>query len=384
VTLRRRFPGLILAGGFLAALVIRVLFFAALEVNWDSRWYAAVVAQLERGEDLFHGPTRYSYSPLWALFLRALNSVALPLGVPLHRAAGVVLFLADVGTALLVYAIARRTSKDTPMLASGAALLFFLNPVSVLATGFHNQFENVSILFLLLAVFCAGARPQRAHEMSRGQVLRAGTRRSSVIVAALSGSLLVKHITAFHPLLFLRSRRRDGLSVAAGLAPYVVFALSFVPYWRTRQQMVKNVFGYRSMSETYGTAVLTEHGLVPQWAPSALFLVAAAVGVLAFRRLEVGRASLLLFLVLLLFLPGIAEYYLIWPIALGAVYRGAGFFVYTTVVSTFFLGSPDGLAVPFEHFPGWHGVWFATLFWLLWEVRRVQGSRLKVQSESVA
>ena len=128
-----------------------------------------------------------------------------------------------------------------------------------------------------------------------------------------------------------------------------------------------------------GTAVLAEHGVVPQWAPSALFLLAAAVGVLAFRRLEIGRASLLLFLVLLLFLPGISDYYLVWPIALGAVYRGAGFFVYTAVVSTFFLGSPDGLAVPFEHFPGWHGVWFATLFWLLWELRRVQGSRFEVQ-----
>jgi hypothetical protein len=363
---RRWLPGLVLSAGFLAALAIRVLFFASLKVNWDSRWYAAVVAQLERGEDLFHGPTLYSYSPLWALFLRALNAAALPLGVPLYRAVGVVLLVADAGTALLVYAIARRASKDTPAVACGAALLFFSNPVSVLATGFHNQFENVSILFLLLAVYFAEARPLRPLP----------------VVAALSGSLLVKHIAWFHPLLFLRSRRRDGLSAAAGLAPYVVFALSFLPYWRTRQQMVKNVLGYRSMSETYGTAVLTEHGLLPQWAPSVLFLVAAVVGVLAFRRLEVGRASLLLFLVLLLFLPGIAEYYLIWPIALGAVYRGAGFFVYTAVVSTFFLGSPDGLAVAFEHFPGWHGVWFATLFWLLWELRRVQGSRFDVQGSS--
>lgn len=359
----RRSTWLILAGGFLAALVIRELFFAALEVNWDSRWYAAVVAQLDRGEELFHGPTFYSYSPLWALFLRALNVLAVPLGVPLYRAVGFVLLLADVATALVVYAIARRALKETPALAAGAALLFFLNPVSVLATGRHNQFENVSILFLLVAVFSAGARPVR----------------SLPIVAALSGSLLVKHITWFHPLLFIRSRRRDGVSPVAGLVPYFVFALSFLPYWSTRSQMVKNVLGYRSLSETYGTAVLLEFRVVPRWVPSALFLAAAVAGVLAFRRLEVGRASLYLFLVLLLFLPGIAEYYLIWPIALGAVYRGAGFFVYTVVVSAFFLGSPDGLGVPFEHFPGWHGVWLATLFWLMWELRRVQGSRFEVQ-----
>jgi hypothetical protein len=358
VTPPRRSPWLLVAGAFLAALVIRVLFFLALQQNWDSRWYAAVVAQLERGEDLFHGPTFYSYSPFWAHFLRGLNSLALPLGVPLYRAVGCVLLLTDLCTAFVVYGIARRAMKQTPALAAGAALLFFLNPISVFATGHHNQFENVAILFLLVAVFFAGQQPLR----------------SLPVVAAMSLSLLVKHITLFHPLLFIRSKRRDGLAPFAGLVPYFVFVLSFLPYWRTREQMVKNVLGYRSMSETYGTALLTELHVVPDWVPRALFFLAAAVGVLAFRRLEVGRACLLLFLLLLLFLPGIAEYYLIWPIALGAVYRGAGFFVYTLVVSAFFLGSPDGLAVPFEHFPGWHGIWWATLFWLLWELKRIQRS----------
>jgi hypothetical protein len=356
----------LLAGGFLAALVIRVLFFTALQQNWDSRWYAAVEAQLERGEDLFYGPTRYSYSPLWALFLRGLNDLALPLGVPLYRAVGIVLLLTDLCTAFVVYAIARRALKQAPELAAGAALLFFLNPVSVLATGHHNQFENVSILFLLVAVSFASEQPLR----------------SLPVMAAMSLSLLVKHVTWFHPLLFVRAKRRDGVSPVAGLVPYVVFALSFLPYWSTRNQMVRNVLGYKSMSETYGTALLVELRLVPDWAPRVLFLLAAAVGVLAFRRLEVGRACLLLFLVLLLFLPGIAEYYLIWPIALGAVYRGAGFFVYTVVVSAFFLGSPDGLAVPFEHFPGWHGVWWATLFWLMWELKRVQGSRFELRGHA--
>jgi hypothetical protein len=336
--------------------VIRILFFTTLQQNWDSRWYAAVVAQLERGEELFHGPTFYSYSPLWALFLRGLNSLALPLGVPLYRAVGLVLLLTDLCTAFVVYAIARRAVNQT--LAAGAALLFFLNPVSVLATGHHNQFENVSILFLLVAVFFAGQQPLR----------------SLPVMAAMSLSLLVKHVTLFHPLLFIRGSKRDGVSPIAGLVPYFVFALSFLPYWSTRSQMVKNVLGYRSMSETYGTALLVELHIVPDWAPRALFFLAAAIGVLAFRRLEVGRACLLLFLVLILFLPGIAQYYLIWPIALGAVYRGAGFFVYTVVVSAFFLGSPDGLAVPFAHFPGWHGIWWATLFWLMWELRTLAKS----------
>ena len=352
-----------LAGGFLAAIMIRALFFATLEENWDSRWYAKVVAQLERGEELFHGPTFYSYSPLWALVLRGLSFLARHVGMSLFRVVGLFLHLTDLCTAALVFAMARTLAKKPPELAAGAALLFFLNPVSILATGRHNQFENVAILFLLVAIFYAERRPLR----------------TAPVVAGMSVSLLVKHIAWFHPLLFIRSRRRAGLSPLAGVLPYIVFALSFLPYWNTRHQMVRNVLGYRSMSETYGTAVLLEHFLAPGWVGTALFVLAGFGGVLAFRGLEIGRGSLLLFLVLLLFLPGIAQYYLIWPIALGAIYGGAGFFVFTAVVSAFFLGSPDGLAVPFEHFPGWHGIWWATLFWLMWELRRIRVSSPKLQ-----
>ena len=79
----------------------------------------------------------------------------------------------------------------------------------------------------------------------------------------------------------------------------------------------------------------------------------------------------MLFLVMLLFAPGICEYYFVWPIALGALFGGAGYLVYTVVVASFFLGSPDGLGLPLSHLPGWHGVWFAVLLWLLWEARRL-------------
>jgi hypothetical protein len=89
---------------------------------------------------------------------------------------------------------------------------------------------------------------------------------------------------------------------------------------------------------------------------------------------ELPRACLLLFLVMLLLVPGVCEYYFVWPVALGALFGGAGYAVYTVVVASFFLGSPDGLALALSHLPGWHGIWWSLLLWLLWEVRRL-GSR---------
>jgi len=92
------------------------------------------------------------------------------------------------------------------------------------------------------------------------------------------------------------------------------------------------------------------------------------------------RACLLLFLVLLVFLPGIAEYYFVWPIALGSLFGGPGYAVFTLVVSAFFLGSPDALGLALTHLPGWHGLWFGAVLWLLWELRRLQSPEGKGQS----
>ena len=96
---------------------------------------------------------------------------------------------------------------------------------------------------------------------------------------------------------------------------------------------------------------------------------------IAFRRIEIGRACLLLSLVVLIFLPGVVEYYFVWPIALGSLFGGAGYAVYTLVVSAFFLGSPDALGLPIGHLPGWHGIWWSIVFWLAWELRRLSKER---------
>ncbi len=95
----------------------------------------------------------------------------------------------------------------------------------------------------------------------------------------------------------------------------------------------------------------------------------AAAAWLRLREVEFARASLRLFLVVLLFVPGIAVYYFVWPIALGALYPSAGYAVYTAIVTLFLIHSPDALGVELSHLPGWSGPWWALAFWLLWEIR---------------
>ena len=187
--------------------------------------------------------------------------------------------------------------------------------------------------------------------------------------AGQAASLLVKHVAAFHPLLFLRGKR-PGLGPAAVLAPYALFLASFAPFWQSWRPIRDHVFLYGGLGGLYGMDALLLVPGVPFWVPRLIFAVAVLAAVFLLRRaaIEPARASLLLFLVVLVFLPGIGRQYFVWPIALGALCGGPGYLVYT-VIATGALVSVSGLAPGLPHLPGWYGVWWASLLWLLLECR---------------
>ena len=302
--------------------------------------YRQFVEAAPRGGALYRDAP-YHYSPLWAFVVLGISKTASPVGIPFEKAVGGFLLLADAATAYVLFRIARDCLGRPADLAAGTALLFFSNPVSVFVTGFHLQWDNVAILFLLVAVWLAGRET--------------GGRTTTSL--ALAVSLLVKHVTFFHPLLFAGRTRRAGWFPRELLVPYGVFFASLLPYWSSRAAVVDGVFRYRSLSEDYGTSMLRK---IPG--------------------MEIGRACLLLFLVVLIFVPGVVQYYFVWPIALGSLFGGAGYAVFTLLVSAFYFGSPDALGLPIPHLPGWHGVWWGAVFWLLWELRRVQSPKSGVRS----
>ncbi|MCA1610330.1 MAG: hypothetical protein ABR610_04825 [Thermoanaerobaculia bacterium] len=328
---------------------IRIAVLVLSPENPDTRSFEDTVRAGAGG--LYNGLTRFNYSPLFAFVLYGLGGAAAAVGAPLRLLLGAFLLATDAATTAVLF---RRAGPC-------AAALFFLNPVSVFVSSFHLQFDGLAILFLVLAV--AGFR-------ERGSETRPGR-----AAAWMSLSLLAKHVAWFHPLLFVTraSRRREMLFSSL---PYAVFALSFLPFASSWSGIRTAVLGYRSLSEAYGL-----RGLFPT-APDRLLTILFAASLLAavwlLRRVALAPAALLLFLVTLLFIPGIAQYYFVWPIALGALCGGgAGFFVYTVVVTLFLAGSPDGLHFQekFRHLPDWSGPWWACAFWLLWEIRRLSAAR---------
>jgi len=342
---------------FLAALGLRVLFIALPAPTYDLESWQGVISALREGHGLYGG-THYNYSPLWALVLVGIDSLSRILRVPFPLLIRLVLLGVDIGITALVRELALRRGRNSSR-ASLLAVLFFANPVSVIASSHLYAFDNVSIAFLLLALL-AMAHPEPRKGSAAGW---------------LSLSLLAKHVTWFHPLLFARRNRDGKRSWPVALVPYAVFAASFVPFWTQWAGIRAHVFGYRGLDEVYGTEPLRFVPWLPGESTTILFGVAGLVAVFFLSRVEIGRACLLLFLVVLIFTPGICAYYFAWPIALGALFPSIGFAVYTLVITGFFLKSPDVLALDWPHLPGWWGCFWATVFWLLWEIRSRSGAR---------
>ncbi len=350
-----RRPRLVFALGIFAALVLRLLFFRAFAENYDTQSYGEVVRVMASGSDPYAGTDRYNYSPVWAGTLAILDFGARACGLPLAAAVGALLLVADGLTALLLFRLGGGGAAG-----ARAALLFFANPVSVWLSSYHRSFDATAILLLLVALRFFRAEPLRPARVS----------------AALAASLLVKHLAAFHPLLFLRGRRRPGLGLVGVIAPYAVLLASFVPFWRSWRPIRDNVLFYGGLGGLYGTDALLLLPGVPFWVPRILFAASVLTAVILLRREQVEpvRASLILFLVVLIFLPGIGRQYFVWPIALGALCGGPGYLVYS-VIATGALVSVSDLAPGLPHLPGWYGVWWACLLWLLLELRALGRAR---------
>jgi ALG6, ALG8 glycosyltransferase family len=350
------------AAGFAAAVAIRIALLLSVRANYDTESFDIVTEIVQRGGDPYRETHRYNYSPLWAEILRAAASVADSAGLRRTTVLGVLLLAGDAATAILLYVLARR--RRGPRGAALASLLFFANPVSILVSSSHLQFDGLAILFLVGAVALS----------ERGRDLPAA--------AALSASLLVKHVTALHPLLF--GRRGGWRGWAPVLAPYFVFVASFSPYFASRGEILERVFLYRGLTGNYGIEALVLLPGVPAWLPVAIFAVAVAIALVRLRREALPRASLLLFLVVLIFAPGFGRQYCVWPIALGALSAGPGFFLYSAVAGTFLVGAtfrPEAIAALL---PGWYGPWWAAIAWLLWELKRGRAIAARGKADKIS
>jgi len=352
---RPKHVGVALAAIGLLGLGARLWLAASFHGNFDQDSYELVVAALRSDGDIY-GTLRYNYSPLWAHLLLALDTIAVAVGMPFHVLVRGFLSLVDAGNAYLIYRLARQESgagRWRPVVCFGA---YALNPLAILITGYHGQFETLAAFPLLLAVAWRPAAPTQRQEGQRRQLLTVW------LLATLA--LLVKQNTAFLvvALLFTETRsvwRAGALAAASG----AIFLLSLLPYWLAQPEVVNRmVLLYTGVPRPYGLTWFLDRG-------PALAVLMVGMGIVIWLTTRVARwspaaclrAVAVAFVVLT---PHIAEQQLFLPLVFGTPFIGLGLGLYSVVGTGLLLGSP--------HYPQvlppvvlWETVWLAALAWAI-------------------
>lgn len=290
---------------FAAGLGVMARFFVmTLGYNYDFDSYKIVGEIVSRGGSVYAETTRYNYGFFFFLIQGLgykLTLLIRPDAVDtIYRVYIVsVLTLADIGITSWI------SRKASPRLG----LLFFLNPLSILITGFHNQFDNCAILFALLA---SDFVDDSSEDL---------TKRDLVAIVFLTLSLITKHILfVFFAWIFFRDRKqRFGKRLAYTFLPAILFLLSFLPFLignpAALNGIIGNVFSYRSYNNFpfFRPLFLLVH--VPEKAYFYLYiLIMLAVGFLL-RGKDFTDLLLCYLAAMVAFSSAIANQYLIIPLA---------------------------------------------------------------------
>ncbi|HEY5346424.1 MAG TPA: hypothetical protein VIK62_08785 [Verrucomicrobiae bacterium] len=295
----------------LVGLVARLLA-AARGHNADMDAYFIVAKIMAGGGNVYAETTRYNYGPIWFLILHGLDLIARHHEVVLRWLIALFLSLADVGIFALLYRQAGRLP----------AVLFFLNPISIIVTGYHSQFDNLALGIGLVGALLVEDEPERP--LSRRGL-------SGLLLLGLS--LTVKHDLFLFPLWLAVKRQSWREKFIILFVPTAVFLTSFLPWWAgSHGGIVQNVFQYRSnYASCFYTLMLPE---VAQAVFSSQTWWLLLLMMFAFIcRPKNNFCSFLIYTgVLVATSPATTNQYLAIPVALVSVYYRNPFFIGYTLL----------------------------------------------------
>ncbi|HTY87641.1 MAG TPA: hypothetical protein VMB80_09275 [Candidatus Acidoferrum sp.] len=313
--------GLVLAAGLAAR-----FWLGTFGHTFDFETWCLVAGIVEQGKDVYASTTWYNFGPGWWNILHVLDLLARHDPAVFRWLLIGCLSAVDVGIFCVLW---RKFGRL-------AATLFFLNPVSIMVDGYHNQFDNIAVLLGLWAVLLLG-----------DQFDRPVGRRKLLGLAVLGLSLMTKHLLFAFP--FWLAVKQKGLwqKCLVLAVPVVTFLLGFAPYWAAdRAEIIHNVFLYKSFNIGHfytffmPTAVQSVLNAETVW-----FF---ALGVFAFinRRRPALESLLLYTCVLVATAPATSDHYLATPSAFTSVFVNFFTVAYTVIAAYQVSGDVPGLLPP--------------------------------------
>ncbi len=297
--------------------------------NYDVESYWIVAGHADAGDNVYASTHRYNYGPAWFMVLDIVKDVADRFSDPFVAFRYLIALLLTVVDIAIAAMLLRRFGLL-------AAALFFANPVSILITGYHSQFDNLAIAVGLAGMLLL----ERAERQGSDRAWLAG-------VIVLGVSLVVKHLLIVLPLWIALRQRSVGRAALVLILPVAMLGASFIPFaadgW---SGIVDNVIGYRSAGNapfhTWLMPPLLQRHVSPTMLLGGALLL---IGWLVRRRSPVEQV-LLYCVTVTVFAPGVFWQYLAIPAAASVVFFNSGYLLYTGIATLFLLASPVNIGIP--------------------------------------
>ena len=288
--------------------------------NFDFESYKSVGDIVSKGGNVYAETSRYNYAFIFSV-IQGIGFSIFGKYEELFRVYIVgLLTTADIGIFLWI--------KKKYNLQKG--LLFFLNPISVIITGYHNQFDNIAVLFALLA---SSYFDEESQEL---------TKKDCIAILFLTLSMLTKHILfLFLVWIFFRKKQQGLLKrIAYSFTPVVAFMISFIPFVVDNQAaltgVIENVFSYRSYNNFPLLRYIFKIIMIPNQFYFLIYLIIMILLGLVYRKKTFGNLLLLYLVCMVTFSSAIANQYLIIPIVALVVYEKTRYFYMYEVVGTIY------------------------------------------------
>jgi len=314
--------------------------------NYDIESWKIAADIMAHGGNVYGETGRYNYGPIWFYILHGLNQyVGGGFGELIAFRWKVAAFLTGVDIAIFLFLLR--------IYGVWVACLFFLNPISIIITGYHSQLDSLAVLLALLAAWVI-----ERYKTSLGFWTGLGL---------LGLSLSTKHILFFFPIWLAIKQDRWRYKLASVLVPYSIFLVLFVPFWSGGSEgIINNVFLYRSFNNAPFWHVFTPQFVYTVIPPVILFFTSLFLLGLYWRSKNILESMNLYLIAVVVFSSAVANQYLTIATPAIATQWNWAYGVFTAFTSLFLLvdwaGLHLGLLQRTLHWQGQYGYFISIAF----------------------
>jgi len=320
---------LILIFGILLSVLIRgFLTITGLEVG-DVKNMHDAANMLLSGINPYTNPHLYPYPPLFVFVESATVILSNFLGGSFHVLIKLWPNLADILITLLIFKFLRR-EKVEPIPAALWSLVYILNPVTIIISSAHGQFDSIVSLLVILSIYLL-TDPAKKY-----------SRFLSPVILGIAISFKANPAMIL-PVFLLFGKRSLSERARFLLLTCITIGIIFVPFLLLNfKATLSSVFGYSGVSDFGYAAVLRALWYqinAEYWLPQAgdllsaskisFLLGASLLVILTAGKDNLIKGCLLIYLLFLTVFSGQSAQYSLWVLPLGIILRQKWIFTYS-------------------------------------------------------